>query len=125
MQKRASVILEVSSTADQFTAAYQLQSITAPEPEPSPSPTDPTGPNVHTSGDIHASSGHEYPDPAKSFSPEDFHLTRENTQDFWAQLSFGDDANDPLQDWSWDDIESILRNSSTQPGIPENRRRLL
>lgn len=135
MQKWASVIIEVSSAADQFTAAYQLQSITAPVQEPTTSPSQPTRFDMHSlphaSGDIHApSSRHEDPDPGpgqnESYSSENSHPARENNQEFWTQLSFGDDGNDPLQDWTWDDIESILRNnSSTQPAVPETRRRLL
>jgi hypothetical protein len=130
MQKWASVIIEVSSTADQFTAAYQLQSITAPIQELSPTSTQPTAVDMHslnhTSENTQASSSrYDAAGQNEPVSPEDFNLAKENNQEFWAQLSFGDDVNDPLQDWSWDDIESILRNSSTQPPVPENRRRLL
>ncbi|KAN0094091.1 Fungal specific transcription factor domain containing protein [Hyaloscypha variabilis] len=130
MQKWASVIIDVSSTSDQFTAAYQLQSITAPIQELSPTSTQPATVDVHslshTLADTQASSSrYDAAGQNEPFSPEDFNLIKENNQEFWAQLSFGDDANDPLQDWSWDDIESILRNSSTQPPVPENRRRLL
>jgi hypothetical protein len=130
MQKWASVIIDVSSTSDQFTAAYQLQSITAPIKELSPMSTQPATVDVHslshTLADTQASSSrYDAAGQNEPFSPEDFNLIKENNQEFWAQLSFGDDANDPLQDWSWDDIESILRNSSTQPPVPENRRRLL
>jgi hypothetical protein len=57
------------------------------------------------SGNIHTSSSrHEYPNPkprqTKSYSPEDFHFARENSQEFWAQLSSSDDRIDPLQDWN-------------------------
>lgn len=36
---------------------------------------------------------------------------REHANQFWAQLSFMDDLNGQSQDWSWDDIDAILRGS--------------
>ncbi|EPE36529.1 Zn2/Cys6 DNA-binding protein [Glarea lozoyensis ATCC 20868] len=37
------------------------------------------------------------------------HHARASQDHFWPQLSYMDDANDNLQDWSWDDIGEILR----------------
>jgi hypothetical protein len=47
--------------------------------------------------------------PDYSLSATHSHHARESRNHFWPQLSYMDDTNDNLQDWSWDDIGEILR----------------
>ncbi|KAF2103563.1 hypothetical protein NA57DRAFT_32887 [Rhizodiscina lignyota] len=52
----------------------------------------------------------QQPTPSDALSSEDALAARDQDPQFWNHLSFMDEGDGQFQDWSWDDIGSILRS---------------
>jgi len=131
MRKWASIIMELSSIADQFTSKPQSQCGNdgiVKQFAGQETPVISNGEQVPF-----CKSASNVPSVAlqtssyEAIASGEFDLPRENVPQFWAQLSLLDDSNDQMQNWRWDDIGEILEsNSSTaQQAGPEFRRRVL
>jgi len=64
------------------------------------------------------------PTPNETFSYESLTHMRDNAHQFWSQMSFMDDPNGQTHDWSWDDIDAILRGGSSTQHTALDRRRI-
>jgi hypothetical protein len=128
MKTWARIVLDVSQMADQMITSYRSQRVLTSSLEAQ------SHTSVHTSRESQSPTtkrrSRETPVPStisrsteytnaqaaqnQLFNYENLVSSRGNTQQFWSQMSFMDDQNGQAHDWSWDDIDAVLRGSSTQ-----------
>ncbi|CZR60787.1 uncharacterized protein PAC_10683 [Phialocephala subalpina] len=127
MAKWATIVIDLNATADEPTTTSTPQPTNTPERNPaSPIVPGPSGlshnirridQNSHIdTGSTDLAIPYPYPSPNDGFSYKAPTPGREHAHQFWVQLSFMDDLNVQSQDWTWDDIDAILRGSEQQLG---------
>jgi hypothetical protein len=120
MQKWATIVIDVCSLADQLIATNQVPAdhiSTQTLSDYSESSAAPTIPHTAEDQQVRTVYGanrntiQQYAEvsPNETFSFDEVDLARENAQQFWAQLSSMDNLNGQAHDWSWDDIDAVLR----------------
>ncbi|KUJ16044.1 uncharacterized protein LY89DRAFT_685896 [Mollisia scopiformis] len=124
MAKWATIVVDVNATAEELMTtptmqrSARLQDVLAPAAIGSIEPIQhiPQHESDQTIGinDTGLAIPFPYSSPTDGFSYETPAPGREEAQQFWAELSFMDDLNEQSQDWSWDDIDAILRGSEQQ-----------
>jgi hypothetical protein len=137
MQKWATIVIDVCSLAEQLIATNQVPAnhistqTASDHSRSSAAPTIPDTPEDQQVPTVYGANRNvvqQYAEvsPNETFSFEDFDLARENAQQFWAQLSSMDNLNGQAHDWSWDDIDAVLRGrlSTEQDGLDARRRML-
>jgi hypothetical protein len=113
MKKWASVIVEVSTMADQFIITHQGE----PQQAESlyngyrtmPALEEPLSTNQEGTFSAPSSTVQGALYGQNNAQPVDTQLMQENDPQFWAQLSLLENPSGELQDLRWDDIEAILR----------------
>jgi hypothetical protein len=120
MQKWATIVIDVCSLADQLIATNQVPADHISTQTPSDYSESSAAPTIpHTAEDqqvrtvygANRNTIQQYAEvsPNETFSFDKVDLARENAQQFWAQLSSMDNLNGQAHDWSWDDIDAVLR----------------
>lgn len=130
MKKWVTVVMEVGRIADQMVSSYRSKraSVSSQVTRAAQSPTTihaSTEREIRNTFDTNAGGPNTLNQPPQggAFSYESSVQLRDNAQQFWSQMSFMDDPNGQVHDWSWDDIDAILRGSSTQQQSSTNQKR--
>ena len=134
MRKWATIVVDVGSMAEQMLASNQVNSgnktnviIDSQLQELATSAASSTSTANRVAGFPGSSwdiaKAWTSPSPSVAVPYDVLPHSRDGAQQFWSQVSFMDDSSGQAHDWSWDDIDSILRGGSgSQQATPDRRR---